>query len=112
MSSPRLQAFSQHFRDRFFRTRPLVATAVILGWTSLYLVSRGHWGGYTLAVVTSILTLITLRRGSELAERAKGRYRIADEAAEARSRELDRLANLAATLLKGTDIQALFHEIA
>ena len=112
MSSPRLQTATRQVQDKLFRTRPLVATALILGWTSLYLVSLGHWGGYTLAVVTSILTLITLRRGHEIAEKQKERYRAAYESAEARSRELDRLANLAATLLKGTDIQALFQEIA
>jgi signal transduction histidine kinase len=100
------------FRDRLFRTRPLVAIALILGWASLYLVSRDHWGGYALAILTSVLTLITLRRGQELAERQKERYRAAYESAEARSRELDRLANLASTLLRGTDIQALFQEIA
>jgi signal transduction histidine kinase len=112
MVAPSLHTVNQVFRDKVFRTRSLVAIALILGWTSLYLVSLDHWGGYVLALITSILTLITLRRGQEIAERQKERYRTAYESAEARSRELDRLANLAATLLKGTDIQALFQEIA
>ena len=112
MASPRLQTLIQPVRDKLFRTRPLVAIALILAWTSIYLVSRDHWTGYALALITSILTLITLRRGHEIAEKQKERYRAAYESAEARSRELDRLANLAATLLKGTDIQALFQEIA
>jgi signal transduction histidine kinase len=102
----------QNLQDRVFRTRPLVAIALILGWVSIYLVSHSHWGGYALAVVTSIVALITLRRGQELAEKQKERYRTAYESAQARTRELDRLANLASTLLQGTDIQVLFREIA
>lgn len=86
--------------------------ALILGWISIYLVSIDHWGGYALALLTSVVALATLRRGRVLAEAQKERYRIAYESAEARSRELDRLATLAATLLAGTDIKQLFHEIA
>jgi transcriptional regulator with GAF, ATPase, and Fis domain len=112
MASPALQTKIHLIQDRIFRTRTLVAIALILGWGSLYLVSRNHWGGYTLALLTSLLTLVTLRRGKEIAEKQKERYRVAYESAEARSRELDRLASLAATLLKGSDIQSLFREIA
>jgi signal transduction histidine kinase len=84
----------------------------MLGWASLYLVSRDHWSGYVLALLTTFLAMVIMRRAHDLAEEQKERYRVAYESAEARSRELDRLASLAATLLKGTDIQALFREIA
>jgi signal transduction histidine kinase len=90
----------------------MVAIALILGWISIYLVSINHWGGYALALLTSIVAMITLRRGRAISERQKERYRIAYEAAESRSRELDRLASLAATLLAGTDLKSLFQEIA
>jgi signal transduction histidine kinase len=112
MASPALHTRLQRVQEQVFRTRPLVAIALILGWGSLYLVTRDHWAGYVLALVTSGLALIAVRRGHVIAENQKERYRVAYESAEARSRELDRLASLAATLLKGTDIQALFQEIA
>lgn len=98
--------------DRALSTRNLLAGSLILGWFSILLVHLGSWTGYALALLTSIVALVTLRRGRELAERQKERYRVAYEAAEARSRELDRLASLASTLLAGTDIQILFREIA
>ncbi|MEO8296148.1 MAG: ATP-binding protein, partial [Gemmatimonadota bacterium] len=99
-------------QDQLFRADPLVAIALILGWISIYLVSLNHWAGYALAVLTSMVALFTLRRGRAIAEQQKERYRIAYESAEARSRELDRLANLATTLLAGTDLKVLFEEIA
>ncbi len=112
MASPLLNSRIQDARDRVFRTRPLVAIDILLGWASVYLVSSGHWSGYLLALVTTALALVIMRRGQVLAEKQKERYRVAYESAEARSRELDRLAALAATLLKGTDIPVLFREIA
>ena len=98
--------------ERAFSTRNLLAGSLILGWFSILLVSKQHWTGYALALLTSIIALFTLRRGRVLAERQKEEYRIAYESAEARSRELDRLASLAATLLAGTDLQILFREVA
>jgi signal transduction histidine kinase len=92
----------------------LLAIALIMGWVSIYLVHRNpdHWSGYTVALLTSIMALVTLRRGRVLSERQREKYRIAYEAAEARNRELDRLTSLASTLLAGTDLQVLFKEIA
>jgi signal transduction histidine kinase len=112
MSSPRLSPSFRDFWERLFTTRNLVAIALILGWFSIYLVHFHHWGGYTLALLTSIVSIVTLHRGRVLSEQQKERYRISYEAAEARNRELDRLTSLAATLLAGTDIQVLFREIA
>jgi len=100
------------FWDRALSTRNLLAGSLILGWFSILLVHLDSWTGYALALLTSIVALVTLRRGRELAERQKEKYRVAYEAAEARSRELDRLASLASTLLAGTDIQILFREVA
>ncbi|HEV8122843.1 MAG TPA: ATP-binding protein [Gemmatimonadales bacterium] len=100
------------FWERAYSTRSLLAGSLILGWFSLLLVHMDSWTGYALALITSVVALITLRRGRLLSERQNERYRIAYEAAEARSRELDRLASLASTLLAGTDIQILFREVA
>lgn len=111
MASP-LPPGLPRIQDRLLRTGHLLAMALILGWISIYLVSMNHWSGYALALLTSIVALVALRRGRVLAEHQKEQYRIAYESAEARSRELDRLASLAATLLAGTDIKLLFQEIA
>lgn len=112
MASPSISAPGRPFWDRVFNTRIMVATALILGWFSILLVHYDHWSGYALALLTSIVALATMRRGRALAERQKEKYRVAYEAAEARNRELDRLGNLTATLLAGTDLQILFREIA
>ncbi|MEP7326796.1 MAG: ATP-binding protein [Gemmatimonadota bacterium] len=112
MASPSDSAPSRRFWERAYSTRNLLAGALILGWFSILLVHLGSWTGYALALVTSVVALITLRRGRLLSDRQKERYRIAYEAAEARSRELDTLASLAATLLAGSDLQILFREVA
>jgi signal transduction histidine kinase len=112
MAPPASRSRSRPIWDRALSTRNLLAGSLILGWFSILLVHLGSWTGYALALLTSIVALVTLRRGRELAERQKEKYRVAYEAAEARSRELDRLASLASTLLAGTDIQILFREVA
>ncbi|MGE3525297.1 MAG: ATP-binding protein [Gemmatimonadales bacterium] len=97
---------------RLAGARSLVAFALIVGWFSIYFTYQQSWLGFALALATTGLAMYAMRRGQAIAEYQKERYRIAYEAAQARNRELDRLASLAATLLAGSDIHVLFKEIA
>ncbi len=98
---------------RVYATGPLIALCVVLGWLAVYLAGAGRRDAAIItAGATTLLALLTLRRGRILAERQKEAYRTAYLAASARNRELDRLRELAASLLSGTDLEVLFHEIA
>ena len=103
---------SRGFWQKLYTTRPLTGAAVIVGWLGVYLVYTQHLAGFVLAGVTTLLAMLSLRRGRALADTQREQYRIAYEAARARNRELDSLTHLASTLLAGTDLQVLFHEVA
>lgn len=90
----------------------LSLAAIVIGWVGIWLAYRGHWLGVALALLTTILALAALRRGTALARRRAAALREALESAGARNRELERLRHLAATLLRGTDLQKLFDEVA
>jgi signal transduction histidine kinase len=90
----------------------LAGIAVVLGWVGLYFAFRRHWLGIALPLATTVLGLAALRRGEALARRRSEDLREALESAAARNRELERLRHLAATLLAGTDLTPLLHEVA
>ncbi len=98
--------------ERLYSTRPITAAAVIVGWLGMYLAYQRHWSGFVLALVTTGLTLLALRRGQVLSEQRRASLRAALEAQAARNRELERLSHLAATLLAGYDLHHLFQEVA
>ncbi len=90
----------------------LTLAAVVLGWLSIWLAYQRQWLGVVVALVTTILALAAVREGTALARRRAADLRQALESAGARNRELERLRQLAATLLRGTDLQELFDQVA
>ncbi len=97
---------------RIYATRPLIALAIIAGWVSIYFAYQDSWLGAVIALVSSLLGIVTLSRGHDLFRQQRQQYRQAYDTAMARNRALDRLRGLAATLLAGSDLQVLFLEVA
>jgi signal transduction histidine kinase len=91
--------------SRLFGPGVLAGIAVAVGWVGLYFAFQRHWLGVALPLVTTVLGLAAHRRGEVLARRES-------EALASRNRELERLRHLAATLLAGTDLTPLLHEVA
>lgn len=90
----------------------LSALAVVVGWTGIYFAFQSHWLGIALALATTALSWIAVRRGEALGRRRSAELRAALDAAGARNRELERLRHLAATLLGGTEVPQLLEEVA
>lgn len=85
------------------------------GWTAVALLATGperYDAGLSAAAVASALALITLKRGRQLATAQKASLSRALSAASRRNRELERLRELAANLLAGTDLATLNRQIA
>ena len=112
MTSPQGPPETRSLWQRLYTTRPLTAAAVIIGWFGVLLVYQQHWLGFVLCIVTSVLTMVALRRGRSLAAQQRSRLQLALERAAARNRELEELRHLAATLLGASDVKELFREIA
>jgi signal transduction histidine kinase len=89
----------------------LSALAVVVGWIGIGFAWRDHWLGVALPLVTTALAWLALRRGEALGKQRSAELRRALEAAAVRTRELERLRHLAATLLAGTDTPRLFGEV-
>ncbi len=86
---------------------------LLSGWVAVALLASGRYDmGLGAAAISSLLTLITMKRGRSLAERQKVSLSRALEAAARRNRELERLRQLAATLLAGTDLASLNKQVA
>ncbi len=96
---------------RLFLPSVLAGVAMVVGWIGLYFAFEGHWLGIALPLVTTVLGLAALRRGDAIAHRRSAALHEALEATAARNRELERLRHLAATLLAGTDLAPLLHEV-
>ena len=90
----------------------LSALAVVVGWIGVAFAWRDHWLGVALPLVTTALAWLALRRGEVLGRQRSDELRRALEAAAVRTRELERLRHLAATLLAGTDTPHLLQEVA
>jgi len=89
----------------------MAAAALVVGWIGLYFAFHSHWLGIALPLVTSILSMAALRRGDAISRARSEALRQALDSAGARNRELERLRHLAATLLAGTDLTLLLHEV-
>jgi signal transduction histidine kinase len=86
---------------------------LLTGWIAVALLASGRYDmGLGAAALSSLLTLITMKRGRSLAERQQVSLSRALEAAARRNRELERLRQLAATLLAGTDLASLNKQVA
>jgi signal transduction histidine kinase len=86
---------------------------LVAGWIAVALLaSRQYELGLGFAAVQSALALIAMRRARQLSERQKVSLSRALDAAARRNRELERLRELAATLLAGTDLPSLNRQVA
>ena len=90
----------------------LSALAVVVGWIGVLFAFRGHWLGVALPLLTTALAWLALRRGEAMGRQRSAELQRALDAAAVRTRELERLRHLAATLLAGTDTPRLLQEVA
>ncbi|HET9133734.1 MAG TPA: ATP-binding protein [Gemmatimonadales bacterium] len=102
------------WHGRLLSTGPLVTAALITGWLSVTFLAAGSYRdiGLALAAVASGIALVTMRRGRAVAEAQRASLSRALTAASRRNRELERLRDLAANLLGGTDMASLNRQIA
>jgi signal transduction histidine kinase len=94
------------------RPEVLSLVAFTVGWIGVYFAFRDHWLGILLPLMTTVLTLLVVRRVEALGRRRSHELQRALESAAARNRELERLRHLAAALLAGTDLAGLVQEVA
>ncbi len=90
----------------------VTAVAVVCGWFGVYFAFQSHWLGIVLPLVTTALTIVALRRGDRLAGASRASLRNALEIADARNRELERLSQLAAVMLRDVTLPNLFQAVA
>jgi signal transduction histidine kinase len=90
----------------------LSVAAVVIGWSGIYAAFHGSWLGVALPLVTTGLTWLAVVEGQRLGRARSGELRRALAASGARNRELERLRQLAATLLASTDSSRLIGEVA
>lgn len=94
-------------------TGPLVLYCLMAGWAAIALLASGQYDlGLGSAAISSGLALAALKRGRQLADLQKASLSRALAAASRRNRELERLRELAANLLSGTDLGTLNRQIA
>ena len=84
----------------------------MVGWLGVLFAFRGHWLGVALPLLTTALAWLALRRGEAMGRQRSAELQRALDAAAVRTRELERLRHLAATLLAGTDMPRLLQEVA
>ncbi len=98
---------------RLVNTASLVFYCLLTGWFAVALLASGRYDvGLATAALSSFLALIAMKRGRSLAMRQKESLSRALQAASRRNRELERLRQLAATLLAGTDLASLNKQVA
>jgi len=98
--------------QRLYVPTYVTAGAVICGWFGVYFAFQGHWLGIVLPIVTTLLTMVALRRGDRLARRSRERLTAALETAAARNRALERLSQLASVMLHDVTLPNLFQAVA
>jgi len=95
------------------RTGSLLFMTLIAGWVSVALLVTGHRdSGLMMAAIASAIALATTKRGQAMARRQKESLSTALNAASRRNRELERLRDLAATLLTGNELATLNRQVA
>ncbi len=86
---------------------------LVSGWVAIALLAKGsYYSGLAFAALSSALAFLTVRRGRVMAERQSDSLSRALQASARRNRELERLRQLAATLLAGTDLASLNKQVA
>jgi signal transduction histidine kinase len=94
------------------RPEALSVMAVLVGWLGVYFAFHDHWLGVLLPLLTTVLTLVAVRRAEALGRHRRRELQRALEGAAARNRELEGLRHLAATLLAGTDLAGVVEEVS
>jgi hypothetical protein len=94
------------------RPEALSVVAFAVGWVGVYFAFRDNWLGILLPLLTTVLTLLVVRRVEALGRDRRQELQRALESAAARNRELERLRHLAATLLAGTDLTGVVEEVS
>ncbi|HRP09217.1 MAG TPA: hypothetical protein PLL69_12095, partial [Gemmatimonadales bacterium] len=98
---------------RLISTGALVFYCLLAGWLAVALLAVGRYDlGLGFAALGSLLTLVSLVRGRTVAARQKESLSRALMGASRRNRELERLRELAATLLAGSDLASLNRQVA
>jgi signal transduction histidine kinase len=98
--------------ERLYLPEYVTAGAVACGWIGVYFAFRGHWLGLALPIITTVLTLVALRRGDRLARASRATLQEALRTADARNRALERLSQLASFMLQEVTLPSLFQAIA
>ncbi|HET9064234.1 MAG TPA: ATP-binding protein [Gemmatimonadales bacterium] len=107
-SHPIVQPPEATRRRRLFSTTNLMLVTLVLGWFAIALMYRDHKvAGLVATLLSSIFALFAIRRGAKVAAWQKDSLSRALTAASRRNGELERLRELAARLLEGTDLPTL-----
>ncbi|HPF60654.1 MAG: GAF domain-containing protein [Gemmatimonadetes bacterium] len=98
---------------RWLTTSRLVTSSLVLGWVCVILLVLGQRAaGLGAAALSSGIAVAAIRRGRRAAEHQKASLSRALTAASRRNGELERLRELAARLLEGTDLPTLNRLVA
>jgi signal transduction histidine kinase len=101
------------WKRRLRGTRALVFVELILGWFCVISFFLGHDNlGLFLAALTTLLAMVTLRMGRMAAARQQKSLARALSATARRNHELERLRDLSAALLAGSELSALTRQVA
>ncbi|HLQ23667.1 MAG TPA: ATP-binding protein [Gemmatimonadales bacterium] len=98
--------------QRLYAPRYIATAGVILGWLGVFFAYQGDRLGVILALVTTLLVLLALRRGEALSRGRRESLRSALEMADTRNRELERLGAVTATMLQDVDLPRMFQTVA
>ena len=95
-----------------YRPVPIVALAVLTGWSGVILLVMGRQAGWPLVVLANGLGILATLRGRELGRYRSATLQAALGTADQRNRELETLRELAGSLLSGREFAQLCSEVA
>ncbi len=95
-----------------YRPVPIVALAVLTGWSGVILLVMGRQAGWPLVVLANGLGVLATLRGRELGRYRSATLQAALVTADQRNRELETLRELAGSLLSGREFAQLCSEVA
>jgi len=95
-----------------YRPVPIVALAVLTGWSGVILLVMGRQAGWPLVVLATGLGILATLRGREVGRYRSATLQAALGTADQRNRELETLRELAGSLLSGREFAQLCSEVA
>jgi signal transduction histidine kinase len=98
--------------QRLYAPRYIATAGVVLGWLGILFAYQGHRLGVILALGTTLLVLLALRRGEALSRGRRETLRSALAMADTRNRELERLGAVTASMLEDVDLPRMFQTVA